>query len=63
MTVEDDLITIYEIEHTPMPPCPCYCDYPITATLGPFQPGSYTLDVYDDGTFIGTTNVTIPPGS
>jgi hypothetical protein len=63
MTVEDDLITIYEIEHTPMPPCPCICDYPITATLGPFQPGSYTLDVYDDGTFIGTTTVTIAPDS
>ena len=62
MTVEGNLITIYEIEHTPMP-CPCICDYPITATLGPFEPGTYTLDVYEDGTFIGTTTVAIGPGS
>jgi parallel beta-helix repeat protein len=58
MTVEDNLITIYEIEHITMP-CTCICNYPITATLGPFQPGSYTLEVYEDGTFIGTTNITI----
>ena len=62
MTADDDLITIYEIEHLIGVPCPCICDYPITATLGPFQPGSYTLDVYDDGTFIGTTTVTISSG-
>ena len=62
MTVEEDLITIYEIEHTPMP-CPCMCDFPITATLGPFEPGTYIFEVYQDGYFIGTTNVTITPGS
>ncbi len=63
MTADDDLITIYEIEHLIGVPCPCLCDFPITATLGPFQPGSYTLDVYEDGTFIGNTNITIAPGS
>ena len=62
MTVEEDLITINEIEHTQMPPCPCLCDYPITATLGPFEPGTYTLEVYQDGYFIGTTTVTIENG-
>jgi len=62
MTVEDDLITIYEIEHTPMP-CPCICDYPIMATLGPFDPGTYILEVYQNNSFIGTTTVTIDPGS
>lgn len=62
MTADDDLITIYEIERLIGVPCPCYCNYPITATLGPFQPGSYTLDVYEDGTFIGTTTVDITPG-
>ena len=61
MTVEDDLITIYEIEHTPMP-CPCLCDFPITATLGPFEPDTYILEVYQDGSFIGTTIVTIENG-
>ena len=63
MTAEDNLITIDEIEHLIGVPCPCICDYPITATLGPFEPGIYTLEVYEDGTFIGTTTVTIAPGS
>ena len=59
MTVEDTLITIYETEYTPAG-CWCICDYPVTATLGPFEPGTYTLKVYEDwGGFIGSTIVTI----
>lgn len=59
MTVEGELITIYETELTTMP-CRCICDYPVSATLGPFQPGTYTLEVYEDwGGFIGSTTVTI----
>ncbi|NIP55956.1 MAG: hypothetical protein GWN67_27680 [Phycisphaerae bacterium] len=61
MTVEAGLITIYEIEHTTMP-CTCICDYPTTATLGPFEPETYILEVYQDGSFIGATTVTIGPG-
>jgi hypothetical protein len=59
MTVEGELITIYETELTTTP-CRCICDYAVSATLGPFQPGTYTLDVYEDwGGFIGSTTVTI----
>jgi hypothetical protein len=59
ITVEDNLITIYENEYTPMG-CWCICDYPVTATLGPFEPGTYTLEVYEDwGGFIGSTIVYI----
>lgn len=59
MTVEDNLITLYEYEYTPMP-CLCICDFPVTATLGPFASGTYTLDVYEDwGGFIGSTIVNI----
>jgi hypothetical protein len=59
MTVEDNLITIYEHEYLTMG-CFCICDYPITATLGPFETGTYTLEVYEDyGGFIGDTTVTI----
>jgi hypothetical protein len=59
MTVEGDLITLYEIEHTPMP-CPCMCDFPITATLGPFEDGTYTVEVYDNyGNSLGIVEVTI----
>ncbi|MHC4706530.1 MAG: right-handed parallel beta-helix repeat-containing protein [Planctomycetota bacterium] len=63
MTVEGNLITIYEIEHTTMP-CHCICEYPVTATLGPFEPGTYTLEVYQhnysaDPVLIGSTTVTI----
>ena len=61
MTVEDNLITIYEIEYVTMP-CLCICDYPVTARLGPFEPGVYTLEVYEDwGGFIGSTIVTLGP--
>jgi hypothetical protein len=59
MTVEGDLITVYEIEHTSVG-CYCICDFPVTATLGPFVPGTYTLEVYEYcGGFIGSTIVII----
>ncbi|MDH4238652.1 MAG: hypothetical protein OEW48_03730 [Phycisphaerae bacterium] len=59
MTVEDGLITIYEIEHLTTP-CFCICDYPTTATLGPFEPGIYLLEVIDiDGKSLGIVEVTI----
>jgi predicted outer membrane repeat protein len=58
MTVEGNLITICENEEGGF--CFCICNYPVTATLGPFEPGTYILDVYEDyGGFIGTTVVTI----
>jgi hypothetical protein len=61
MTVEDNLITIYEIEYT-SEGCRCMCSFPITATLGPFEPGTYTLEVYETtGGFIGSTTITIGP--
>jgi hypothetical protein len=61
MAVEDNLITIYEIEY-PGAPCICICDYPVAATLGPFEPGIYNLEVYEDwGGFIGSTIVVIGP--
>jgi hypothetical protein len=61
MTIEDNLITIYETEYT-SEGCRCVCFYPVTATLGPFEPGTYTLEVYEyhDG-FIGSTTVVIDP--
>jgi len=60
MMVENNLITLYELEYTPMP-CYCICDWPVTATLGPFNTGTYTLEVYEEGWggFIGSTIVTI----
>jgi len=61
MRVEEKLITIYEIEYIPGV-CFCICDYPVTATLGPFEPGTYILEVYEDwGGFIGSTTVVIDP--
>ena len=61
MTIDDDLITIYETEYTPEG-CRCMCLYPVTATLGPFEPGIYTLEVYEDHSgFVGSTTVVIDP--
>jgi hypothetical protein len=59
MEITDNQITIYE--HAEGGLCDCMCDWPITATLGPFAPGTYTLEVYEDiGGFIGSTIVIIP---
>ncbi|NIP25879.1 MAG: hypothetical protein GWN55_15570 [Phycisphaerae bacterium] len=61
MTVEDKLITIQEIETT-TEGCRCICSFPVTATLGPFEPGTYIIEVYETmGGFIGATAVTIGP--
>jgi hypothetical protein len=60
MTVEENLITIYETEYT-SEGCRCMCTFPVTATLGPFEPGTYSLEVYQDGGFIGSTTVIIGP--
>jgi hypothetical protein len=58
MDVTGNIITIHERYYAEYPPCPCMCDYPVTATLGPFEPGTYTLEVYQGG-FIGSTTVVI----
>ncbi|MFZ0034840.1 MAG: hypothetical protein WAK60_07625 [Sedimentisphaerales bacterium] len=59
MEVIGNLITIYEHEYE-VYFCTCICDYPVTATLRPFEPSTYTLAVYEDlGGFIGSTTVTI----
>ena len=59
MSVQNDTIIINEIEPGPGG-CHCICNYPVTATLGPFEPGTYTLEVYETyGGFIGSTVVTI----
>jgi hypothetical protein len=58
MEVDNNQIIIYEREAGGF--CYCICGYPVTATLGPFEPGTYTLEVYEDwGDFIGSTTVTI----
>lgn len=62
MEVSGNLITIYEHEELGEYACLCICDFPVTATLGPFEPGIYTLEVYQDeyyGGFIGSTTVYI----
>ena len=58
MEIEDNQITIYE--YAPGGVCFCMCDWPVTATLGPFNAGFYIIDVYGNpGGFIGSTIVTI----
>jgi len=59
MEVLDDLIIIYE--HTSDQMCLCgNYNCPVDANLGPFQTGTYTLEVYQDkDNFIGSTTVTI----
>jgi len=62
MTVDQNVITIEEIEHLDQYPCTCICDFPTTATLGPFADGTYTVQVIDPwyGPLPETAEVTIP---
>jgi hypothetical protein len=60
MVMEEDLIMLHELEHT-MLVCDSICDHMVTARLGPFEAGSYTIEVYQNYTFIGSTVVTIGP--
>ena len=60
MVENNHIITIYEHEYLSWYPCPCLCNYPITATLGPFEPGTYLIEVYNIRTYIGATVVEIP---
>lgn len=58
MYVEGEQIIIFEKEYGGF--CLCICDNPVEAELGPFKPGTYTLEVYEDwGGFIGSTIVVI----
>ena len=66
MTLNGSLIKILETEYLTTP-CFCLCDYPTTATLGPFDYGTYMLEVYqrtNDSAeqLIGWTIVIIGPG-
>jgi len=66
MTLNGSLIKILETEYLTTP-CFCLCDFPTTARLGPFDEGTYALEVYkrtndSQEELIGKTTVTIGPG-
>lgn len=58
MVVEETTIVVREREWLTSP-CFCICDYPTTAIMGPFEPGEYTLEVWQDDEYIGCGKVTI----
>jgi len=65
MTVRDGLIRVLETEHLTTP-CFCVCDFPASAVLGPFDPGTYVLEVSrrtndSQPQLIGTAVVEIVP--
>jgi hypothetical protein len=45
MIVEQNLITVFEKEYLTSG-CRCMCSFPVYATLGPFDSGAYTIEVY-----------------
>ncbi|MHC4286161.1 MAG: hypothetical protein ACYSWZ_24785 [Planctomycetota bacterium] len=56
--INDNEITLYEIGYGGL--CDCMCYFPVTATLGPFEDGTYTVEVYDNyGHSLGVVEVTI----
>jgi hypothetical protein len=51
-------ITLYEVEDGGW--CWCMCYYSITATIGPFPDGTYTVEVFDNfGQWLGEVEVVI----
>lgn len=71
MTLEDDLIVIFEDELVNWSMCQCVCGSSASATLGPFEDGTYGLDVYKRNfnyaqefstRLVGSTIITIGPG-
>jgi hypothetical protein len=59
MEINGNNITIREIAHI-QNYCWCVCDFPASATLGPFAEGEYLLEAIDvDGSSLGTVSVTI----
>ena len=59
--IDGNHITINEIETTTSG-CRCTCDFPVTATLGPLDDGTYTIEVFDNyGQSKGTAQITIGP--
>jgi parallel beta-helix repeat protein/predicted outer membrane repeat protein len=56
--INGNQITLYEIGYGGL--CDCMCYFPITATLGPFEDGTYTVEVIDNyGQSLGIVEVTI----
>jgi hypothetical protein len=70
MTATGNLITITEVELLNIP-CPCICDYPARATLGPFDSGTYYVGLYrltrisgqdpSPPSLVGKATITIDP--
>jgi len=59
VTVAGSKITIYETEIIDVY-CLCMCNYPTTAILGPFDNGTYTVEVFDiDENSLGTIEIVI----
>jgi hypothetical protein len=56
--INGNQITLYEIGYGGL--CDCMCYFPISATLGPFEDGTYTVEVFDNyGQSLGVVEVTI----
>ena len=44
MTQEGNVIKLYEAEYEGA--CDCQCDFPTYGSIGPFEDGSYTIEIY-----------------
>ena len=64
MDFDGQTIRLDEIEY-PGAPCDCFCPYPVSAVMGPFAPGTYTLAVWETtegfSRLVGSVEVVIGP--
>ena len=59
MELDGFVLDLYEVEFTP-DPCFCECPFDVTTRIAGLGSGAYTVNVYDDGAFDLSGQVTIP---
>ena len=61
LIVDSQIIKVYIRENNNGSYCTCICQYPMSATFGPFDSGEYLFEIYDvGGGLIGQQAITIP---
>ena len=59
MDLGETVIDLYEVENAPEP-CDCICPYDVVTRIGGLAPKTYTVNIYANGEFAISGEVTVP---
>ncbi len=59
LDLTDLVLTLYEVEYTPMP-CDCICPYDVVTQIEDLDAGDYTVNVYVNGSLAISADTVIP---